>query len=101
MSFEDQLAALLDAKLAPLVASQRRLTEELEQLRRSLPRQLLPISEAARQLGLHRNTVRNWANNGTIPSRKVGSKTLVDISAVQHEPDADEVAHFTGLLKAE
>lgn len=35
---------------------------------------LLTISEVAKQLHVHRNTVRTWANQGLLPTYRVGPR---------------------------
>jgi excisionase family DNA binding protein len=94
MSFEETLAQLLETKLAPLVAENRRIATELEQLRRALPSQLVPVREAARVLGVHEDTIRRRIADGTIPSRKVGKSIRVDLTATTRGPSDDDVARL-------
>ena len=92
MSLEDTLSALLEAKLTPLVDANRRLAQQIEQLRRALPTQVVSVAEAARILDLHPNTIRNRIASGEIPSRRVGKSVRVDLTALLVGPSADDVA---------
>lgn len=60
-----------------------RLGDELRHLRRALPPQLGPMSEAARLTGLSMSTVKRRVKDGSIPSRKVGRSVLVDLAALR------------------
>ncbi len=42
----------------------------------------LTIEEAARRLSVHRNTVYRWAQEGTIPARKIGGVWRIDRNAL-------------------
>jgi excisionase family DNA binding protein len=45
-------------------------------------REVLNVVDAAAFLGLNRNTVRDFANNGTIPHRRVGKRLLFSRTAL-------------------
>jgi len=63
MSFEETLGAILEAKLAPVVAELRHAIEEL----RSAPstsKEFLSVREAAELLDVSETTVREWMANG-------------------------------------
>lgn len=92
MTLEDTIAAAVRDAVAPLAEDVRRLTAEVERLRRALPAQLVSVTEAARVLGLDPRTIRRRVQEGAIPARRVGRKLLVDLAAVQHEPTDEEVA---------
>jgi excisionase family DNA binding protein len=98
VSLESTLAELFDAKLAPLIAENRRLASEIAQLRRSLPRQLVGVTRAAELLKLDRRTVLRQIEAGEIPATRVGKKWLVDLAAL-HRPDPSEVARVAGSLQ--
>ena len=61
---------------------------------------LLTISEAARRLGIHQNTLRGWADRGLIPyvklpsgHRRFESEAIDRLSATMRvEPDALKTA---------
>ena len=35
------------------------------------------VSELAEEFGVHRNTIRNWINAGTLPQRKVPAASIL------------------------
>lgn len=100
MSIENELAALLDEKLAPLVDANRQLVARIEELRRDLPRQLYTVAEAAAMLGVHRNTIRAWAKSGKLPSRRIGGSLRIDLGAAQNPASPEDIVKFTGSLRA-
>lgn len=89
MSIDDVIADTLARQLAPLVESHRALVAEVARLRRSLPPQLVSVSDAARALGVDPRTVRRRVQDGSIPARRVGRRLLVDLEATLHEPPQD------------
>jgi excisionase family DNA binding protein len=93
-SIEDTIASMLDAKLEPLIRSNRELVAEVERIRRALPAPLVSVTKAAKALQLDPRTVRRGIESGDIPARRVGKKLLVDLAAVQHPPKDDEVARL-------
>lgn len=80
---EETLAALLDARLAPLQAEVQRLAAEVAGLRRSLPPMLVSLPEAARALGVSLSTIRRRARDGSLPVRRVGRLIRVDLAAIR------------------
>jgi excisionase family DNA binding protein len=100
MSLEDAITAAVTAAVAPLAAEVRRLTAEIEQLRRAVPAPMLPASKAAKLLGLDKRTVIARVRDGRLPGREVGGKVLVDMAAVRHAPSDDEVARAAALITA-
>ena len=99
MSFEETISSLLEAKLAPLVEANRRLTAQVENLRRALPTPLVSIAEASRGLGISKATVRRRIKDGSIPSRRVGRSVRVDLAAVQHPPTEEDALRFVGVTR--
>jgi len=47
------------------------------------------IKEAAELLGVHENTLRKRIADGTIPSRKLGNRVLIPVSALKAWLEAD------------
>jgi excisionase family DNA binding protein len=53
-------------------------------------REALPIGEAARRLGIHRDTLRAAIRRGEIPATRIGRRWLVPVAALDRllHPDA-------------
>lgn len=83
MSIEESIASALSAQLEPMRAELRRVTAELEALRRALPPQLVTMTEAAKRLDVSLSTVRRRVKDGELPSRNVGRSVRVDLSALR------------------
>jgi hypothetical protein len=83
VSFEETLAAVLDARLAPLQAELARVAAELAKVRAALPSQLVKLGAAARLMGVSVKTARRRCDAGEWPSRKDGRNVLVDMSALK------------------
>lgn len=94
MTLEETIAALLEAKLAPLVESNRRLAAEVERLRESLPAQLVTQAEAAKRLGLSVSTVKRRVRDGTLPVRRFGGSVRVDLMAAQRGTKESDVVRL-------
>jgi len=62
--------------------------------------QLILITEAARRLGLNRQTVSNWIENGILVGKKIGKNTYVDGEAVDAIGELGQKAE-EARLKAE
>lgn len=95
---EDALAAVLEAKLTPIRAEVGRLAAGIEAMRRALPPLLVSATEAARTLGLSLSTVRRRLREGTLPSKRIGSRLLVDLGAL-HGPMPGEVLQLVRQAK--
>jgi excisionase family DNA binding protein len=92
MTLDESLAALLEAKLAPLRHHMVRLLEEIAELRCALPSTLVPLDEAANRLGVSLSTVRRMAKSGALPVRRLGGRTLrVDLRDLAAPRDAEVV----------
>lgn len=87
MTLEETIADVIARQLAPLVESNRRLASEVDRLRRALPPQLVSVTDAARALRVDPRTVRRRVQDGSIPSRRVGRRLLVDLGATLHKPE--------------
>lgn len=98
MSIEETIAAVLEAKLAPLRAEFGRLRVEIESLRRALPPVLVTLPEAARVLGLSLSTVRRRVKDGSLPVRSFGRGLRVDLAAL-HPPAEAEVTRLAAVVK--
>ena len=81
MSLEETLAALLDARLAPMRRAVEELRAEVARLRGSMPPTLVTVPEAAKALGVSQATIRRRMKDGTLPSRRVGRLRRIDLSA--------------------
>lgn len=81
MSIDETIAAAVEAQVSPVLAELRRLTAEVEALRRALPARLVKMREAAEQLGVSLATVRRRVKDGSLPSKKLGRSVRVDLSA--------------------
>jgi hypothetical protein len=91
MTFEEQFAALLDAKLAPLRSEVLTLTAELRRLRRSLPPQLATLKQTAELFGISVSTVKRRAHSGAWPCRRDGGRLLIDLSALNTLNDEEVI----------
>jgi hypothetical protein len=100
VSLEETLAALFDAKVAPILAELQHVNAELAALRRALPPQLVSLKEAARLMGnISLKTASRRVHSGEWPSRKDGRKVLVDVSALRPMTN-EEVAQTARKLRA-
>lgn len=57
---------------------------------------LLTISEAAKELGIHRDTLRKWANKGTVPHYKLPGSGYNRFSREQIEDIKREMHRSAG-----
>lgn len=53
---------------------------------------LLTIQEAADQIGVHYQTIRNWMKRGLIEYRKWGSTVRIPAEALGHGKEAGETS---------
>jgi len=88
---DETLTGMLNACLAPVHEGMRRISSELEALRRALPPSLLPLREAAKRMGVSYATARRRAKNGEWPTRRDGGRLLVDVGAL-HPTSEDDLA---------
>ena len=51
---------------------------------------VLSVKEAAKVLGIHENTLRRRIADGSIPSRKLGARILIPVSALRAWLVADD-----------
>jgi hypothetical protein len=49
-------------------------------IRQAQPARLLSVADAAAELGISQCSVRRHVTDGTLPSRRVGARVLVDLS---------------------
>lgn len=99
MTIEDALAAVLEAKLAPMRADVGRLTAQVEAMRRAIPPVLVSMAEAARRLGLSVSTIRRRVRDGSLPSRRIGNALRVDLTGL-HAVDEAEVVRLADRARA-
>jgi excisionase family DNA binding protein len=97
MSIEDAIAAAIEAKVSPVLAELRRVTSELEALRRALPPQLVTMTEAARVLDVSLSTIRRQVKDGTLPCRRVGRGVRIDLTDLRPTPEAEVAAGVVRL----
>lgn len=96
MTLEDVISGALAAQLAPFRVELRRLTAEVEAVRRALPPRLVTVAEAAEALGVSVATVRRRVKDGSLPYRQIGRSLRVDLSAQR----AATVAEVVELAEA-
>jgi excisionase family DNA binding protein len=66
-----------------------------------MPERYLPISEAAKRLGVHHTTLRKWANEGKIGyTRTIGGRRRFSESEINRLLGVSEVAEICGQPKA-
>lgn len=82
MTVDETIAAAVQAQVSPVLSELRRLTAEVEALRRALPTRMLSISEAAEHLGISVATVRRRVRDGSLPSKKLGRSVRIDATAL-------------------
>lgn len=88
MTLDDALSAAVARAVAPITAELSAVRTELAELRRSQPARLLSVDEAAAELHVSACTVRRRILDSTLPSRRIGSRVLVDMNAMQPASDA-------------
>ncbi len=104
--FDDRLAgevrAFLDlpGEVAALRAEVRRLAEVVEALRQATPPVLVPFTVAAERLGVSVSTITRRVRDGTIPTRRVGRRSLVDLAAL-HPLSGEQVAQAAAEARRE
>ncbi len=76
-------------ELAHLRAEVRALASRVEQLRRTLPAQLVSMQEAAGHLDLSLSTVRRMVKRGDLPYRRLGRSVRVDLAALHPMTDGE------------
>jgi excisionase family DNA binding protein len=59
------------------------------EIRRAQPARLLSVRDAAAELGISECSVRRHLADGTLPSRRVGARVLVDLSRPAGASDAE------------
>jgi excisionase family DNA binding protein len=96
VSLEETLSLLLEVRMEPLIAEVRRLTEEIQALRRDLPPALVTMNEAARKLGVSLSTVKRRVRDGSLPARRLGKGRALRVNlAALHQPQDAEIARLT------
>ncbi len=98
MTIEEALAAVLEAKLAPVRADVGRLVAEVEAMRRSIPPVLVSMTEAAKRLGVSVSTIRRRVRDGSLPTRRIGFAVRVDLTAL-HPPSEAEVVRLVDATR--
>jgi len=111
VSIEETLAALLEAKLAPLRDEVAALREQLTERPASTARgvELLDVDQVADLCHATAGTVRVWIRSGTLRARRTGRRYLVEMAEVKRfvsgsqttkGPAAeDEAARILGLVR--
>lgn len=97
MSIEADLAAVVSAAVAPMVAELRALRIEVAALRAVSVPQYLSVEQAAERLGVSSQTVLCMAHRGDLVSRRAGRRILIDPASLR-APTRDDVA--AGAIKA-
>lgn len=83
----------LPDQLARIESQNRDLLAKLGELERRLPPQLGDVARACAATGLSPATVRRRIKDGSIPTVRVGSRVLVDLSALR-PPEPEQVARL-------
>ncbi len=87
MSAPDALfGAIADEVTARVV---RELRPILADIAKRLPSSYVTPSEAAKHLGIARQTVYDRLRDGTLPGKRVGERWLVDLAGVRVTSEAD------------
>lgn len=82
MTVDETIAAAVQAQVSPVLVELRRMTAEIEALRRALPAQLVTMAEAAKRLGVSLATVRRRVKDGTLPVQRIGRAPRIDLAAL-------------------
>jgi excisionase family DNA binding protein len=98
VTLEEAIEASVAAHVSPVLAELRRVTAELEALRRALPPQLVSMPEAAKRLGVSLATVRRRVRDLSLPSRRIGRTVRVDLSTL-HPMAESEVARLAARAR--
>jgi hypothetical protein len=93
------LADIVGAAVRPLVDELRQLRAEIAELRTSKPPHLVSVADAAAALGISACTVRRRITDGSLVSRRLGGRVLVDLTAAQPRTDL-EVARLAREARA-
>jgi excisionase family DNA binding protein len=97
MTIEETISAAVAASVTPLFAELRRISAELETLRRALPPQLVTLPEAAQRLGLSLATVRRRVKDGSLPSQRIGRSVRVDVGGLRGPTEGEVNAGVVAL----
>ena len=87
--------------LAAVAFELRRLSSEVAELRMRLPPRLLPVPEAAAELGVSEATVRRRIKDGEIARAvvRVGRAVRLNMDALR-APSADQVRQLVAAVRA-
>src|SRR4030042_3128719 len=61
---------------------------------------LVPLRKAVELTGLHPNTLRKYADRGTIEAKRIGRQRLFDISSCKHLSSKSSVICYTRVSSA-
>jgi excisionase family DNA binding protein len=86
VTLEDVIETAVSRAVAGAVGE---LKVEIAALRRALPPQLGSVQEAARACGCSTRTIWRLIRDGKLPHRKLGRKTVVDLTALHPVSDDD------------
>lgn len=79
LSFEEVVEVAVEKAVSRQVG---KLVDAIDGLRRSLPPQMGSVAVAAKALGCSTRTVWRLIRTGEITSKRVGTKTVVDLAAL-------------------
>jgi excisionase family DNA binding protein len=82
-----------------VVALLRELLDRVAAIEARLPPALAPIPRAAEALGVSVPTVRRRIADGSLPTTKIGGRTLVDLARVRGI-DGEEIAKLAAQTRA-
>ena len=88
---EDVIRALVAEAVAASEA--RIIAAVVAEIRAARPVRLVSVAQAAAELGISACSIRRRIADGSLPSRRLGGRVLVDLSAIQPHSD-DEIARL-------
>jgi hypothetical protein len=96
LSVEALIAARVRDEVEDLI---RPLIDRLEAIEARLPPQLGSVADVCRVTGLSPATVRRRLRDGSIASKRVGGRLLVDLTALRL-PSPDEIGRLAATARA-
>jgi len=91
MTVDDVIVSVIGRVLAPVYTELTAIRAELAALRAAQPARLVSVRDAAAEMGISPCSVRRHIADRTLPSRRIGARVLVDMTAARPASD-DEIA---------
>lgn len=89
MSFEETLAAIIEAKLAPIMAALKRL--EAQNRTSNAGDEYLSVRKAAQVAEVHPDTIRTWVKAGRLANHRAGRELRIRRDELHRFLESDDV----------